>query len=47
MRGDERGQLIVTAHVVSDALGIAPYINALRELGLEVDVLTQLCTGEA
>lgn len=47
LRGDERGQLIVTGHVVGDAFGIAPYIDALRELGLEVDVLSEVCAESA
>lgn len=45
LRADERGQLIVTGHVVGDALGIEPYIIALRARGLEVDVLSQVLSG--
>ena len=36
------GQLIVTGHLMGDAVGIAPYIKALRERGLEVDVLSEV-----
>lgn len=45
LRGDGGGQLIVTGHVVGDAVGIEPYIRALRERGLEVDVLSHVCDG--
>ncbi len=45
LRADERGQLIVTGHVVGDAFGIEPYIVALRARGLEVDVLSQVLSG--
>ncbi len=47
LRADDRGQLIVTGHVVGDAFGIGPYIDALRQRGLEVDVLSQVYVGEA
>ncbi|MEE8199130.1 MAG: hypothetical protein V3R48_05400, partial [Thermoplasmata archaeon] len=37
---DVRGKnLIVTGHIVSDSLGITPYIHRLREEGLEVVAL--------
>jgi len=42
LRADEQGQLIVTGHLVGDAVGIEPYIDALRERGLEVDVLSRI-----
>lgn len=45
LSGDGGGQLIVTGHVVGDALGIEPYIRALRECGLEVVVLSDVCDG--
>lgn len=47
LRSDGQGQLVVTGHVVGDAFGIEPYIDALRERGLEVDVLSRVCAGEA
>lgn len=46
LRADDRGQLIVTGHVVGDAFGIGPYIDALRRRKLEVDVLSQVHVGE-
>jgi hypothetical protein len=42
LREHEDGQLIVTGHLMGDAVGIAPYIRALRERGLEVDVLSEV-----
>lgn len=42
LRRDTRGQLIVTGHILGDAFGIAPYIAALRQRGLEVDVLSDV-----
>lgn len=45
LRADGRGQLIITGHLVGDALGIEPYIDALRVRGLEVDVLSQVLSG--
>ncbi len=45
LRAAEGGQLIVTGHIVGDAFGIEPYIVALRERGLEVDVLSQVLVG--
>ena len=45
LRADRRGQLIVAGHIVGDAVGIEPYIDALRERGLEVDVLSQVLVG--
>jgi hypothetical protein len=38
----EGGQLIVVGHLVGDAFGIAPYIAALRERGLQIDVLSDV-----
>ncbi len=46
LRDGERGQLIVTGHIVGDALGIEPYVDTLRIRGLEVDVLSEVCTNE-
>ena len=45
LRADGRGQLVVTGHVVGDAAGIEPYIEALRAHGLEVDVLSRVLTA--
>lgn len=45
LRADEGGQLIVIGHLVGDATGIEPYIGALRGRGLEVDVLSQICSA--
>ncbi len=42
LREHADGQLIVTGHIVGDAFGIAPYIRALRNAGLEVDVLSDV-----
>lgn len=42
LRAEGRGQLIVTGHLVGDATGIEPYIAALRERGLTVDVLSEI-----
>jgi putative NIF3 family GTP cyclohydrolase 1 type 2 len=42
LREHDDGQLIVTGHLMGDAVGIAPYIKALRERGLEVDVLSDV-----
>ena len=42
LRADEQGHLVVTGHLVGDAVGIEPYIDALRERGLEVDVLSRV-----
>lgn len=45
LREDERGQLIVTGHLIGDAVGIEPYIAVLRTRGLEVDVLSTVCSS--
>ncbi len=42
LREHPDGQLIVTGHLMGDAVGIAPYIKALRERGVEVDVLSEV-----
>jgi hypothetical protein len=42
LREDGEGQLIVTGHIVGDAFGIEPYIEALRARGLQVDVLSRV-----
>jgi hypothetical protein len=41
----EEGQLIVTGHLIGDAVGIAPYIEALRRRALTVDVLSDVLTA--
>ncbi len=46
LRADGRGQMVVVGHLVGDALGIEPYIAALRERGLEVDVLSRVLSRE-
>ncbi len=43
----EKGQLIVTGHLIGDAVGIAPYIEALRRRALIVDVLSDVLTVES
>lgn len=45
LREDEDGQLIVTGHLVGDAFGIEPYIEALRARSLHVDVLSQVLSA--
>lgn len=45
LREHEQGQLIVTGHLLGDAVGIEPYITALRAHGLEVDVLSEVLVG--
>jgi hypothetical protein len=42
LREYEEGQLIVTGHLIGDAVGIEPYVEALRERGVEVDVLSDV-----
>lgn len=42
LREHDDGQLIVTGHVVGDAFGIAPMIEALRDRELQVDVLSEI-----
>lgn len=42
LREHGEGQLVVTGHVVGDAFGIAPYVDALRTQGLEIDVLSHV-----
>ncbi|MGC9356856.1 MAG: hypothetical protein ACP5GX_03275 [Anaerolineae bacterium] len=42
LREHEEGQLIVTGHLVGDAIGIEPYVTALRAHGLKVDVLSDV-----
>jgi len=42
LRHDGEGQLIVTGHLVGDATGIEPYIEALRARDLQVDVLSEV-----
>ena len=36
LRKEDRGNLICTGHFVGDSIGITPFINKLRERGLEV-----------
>jgi hypothetical protein len=45
LREEGDGQLIVTGHIVGDAFGIEPYIDALRAQGLQVDVLSQVLSA--
>jgi hypothetical protein len=45
LREDGNGQLIVTGHIVGDAFGIEPFIDALRARGLQVDVLSQVLSA--
>jgi len=47
LREHQEGQLIVTGHLVGDAFGIEPYIEALRAQGLEVDVLSHVLSAAA
>lgn len=42
LREQGRGQLVITGHLVGDAVGIEPYIDALRAAGLTVDVLSDI-----
>jgi len=42
LQAEGRGQLIVTGHIVGDPFGIAPYIQALRARGLQVDLLSHV-----
>ena len=42
LRQHDEGQLIVTGHLMGDAVGIAPYIKLLREQGLQVDLLSDV-----
>ena len=39
--------LIITGHIVSDSIGINPYIDKLRELGLEVTTLSGIIPEQA
>ncbi len=36
LRSEHKGNLIITGHIVSDLVGINPYVRLLREKGLEV-----------
>jgi hypothetical protein len=45
LRENGNGQLIVTGHIVGDAFGIEPYVDALRARGLQVDVLSQVLSA--
>ena len=40
LRKEGLGQLIVTGHIASDLLGINPFVQELRDLGLDVDVFS-------
>lgn len=42
LRNENKGNLIVTGHIVSDEIGINPLIDELRERGLEVDTISGL-----
>lgn len=39
LQKENKGNLIVTGHIASDAIGINPFVNALREKGLEVTTI--------
>ncbi|HAI22092.1 MAG TPA: hypothetical protein DCM14_09410 [Clostridiales bacterium UBA8153] len=39
LAGEGRGNLIITGHIASDLLGINPFLQVLREAGLEVVAL--------
>jgi hypothetical protein len=45
LREDRNGQMIVTGHIVGDAFGIEPYIQALQARGLQVDVLSRVLSA--
>jgi hypothetical protein len=47
LRGHEDGQLIVIGHLLGDAYGIEPYIDALRARGVQVDVLSEVLARPA
>jgi hypothetical protein len=47
LREDREGQLIVAGHIVGDAFGIEPFIDALRARGLQVDVLSQVLSAKS
>jgi hypothetical protein len=36
LKAENRGNLVVTGHIAADAVGISPFVAALRELGVEV-----------
>lgn len=40
LRVESKGQLIITGHISSDLIGINPYIDRLREAGLEVTTIS-------
>ncbi|MFP4344160.1 MAG: hypothetical protein ACLFU8_05660 [Anaerolineales bacterium] len=42
LQAHDGGQLLVTGHLTGDAVGIAPYVEALRRRGLTVDVLSDV-----
>jgi hypothetical protein len=37
--------MIVTGHIVGDAFGIEPYVQALQARGLQVDVLSRVLSA--
>lgn len=42
LRKENKGNIIVTGHIVSDEIGINPLIDELRKRGLEVDTISGL-----
>jgi len=44
--GDTKN-LVITGHIVSDAIGINPYVDRLRELGIEVTTLSGIIPEQA
>lgn len=44
--GDAKN-LVITGHIVSDAIGINPYVDRLRELGLDVTTLSGIIPEQA
>ncbi len=45
-RDDTSGNLIATGHIASDSVGIAPFVHALRENGLEVTPISGVFVPE-
>lgn len=39
LKNENKGNLIVSGHIASDAVGINPFVDALREKGLEVTTI--------
>ncbi len=43
---DKAGNLVATGHISSDSVGIAPFVHALREKGLEVTPMSGVFVSE-